>query len=139
MLVWALNHLARPPPGRRAGEEGCAAAAHVRPPFLRQNGITPHQWLIRQRLLAEQRTLEKTGESVDRIAEAVGLQTAATCACTSAACSEPVPRPVASASRCGRKRSLTRPALIEASRIQTEFLRTTVVSLRELCCANASA
>jgi transcriptional regulator GlxA family with amidase domain len=46
--------------------------------FLRQNGTTPHQWLIHQRLLAAQRMLEKTGESVDRIAEAVGLQTAAT-------------------------------------------------------------
>ena len=46
--------------------------------FLRQNGITPHQWLIHQRLLAAQRLLERTGESVDRIAQAVGLQTAAT-------------------------------------------------------------
>jgi len=46
--------------------------------FLRQNGTTPHQWLIHQRLLAAQRMLEKTSESVDRIAEAVGLQTAAT-------------------------------------------------------------
>ena len=33
--------------------------------------------MIHQRVLAAQRMLEKTGESVNRIAEAVGLQTAA--------------------------------------------------------------
>lgn len=46
--------------------------------FLRQTGTTPHQWLIHLRLLAAQRKLEKTNESVDQVAEAVGWQTAAT-------------------------------------------------------------
>ena len=46
--------------------------------FLRQNGTTPHQWLMHQRVLAAQRRLEKTDQSIDRVAEAVGLQSAAT-------------------------------------------------------------
>ncbi len=78
VLVWAQNHLARP---LRVDELAKRAAMSPRTfarQFLRQNGTTPHQWLIHQRLLAAQRMLEKTGESVDRIAEAVGLQTAAT-------------------------------------------------------------
>ena len=46
--------------------------------FLRQTGTTPHQWLIHLRLLAAQRRLETTNESIDEVAEAVGWQTAAT-------------------------------------------------------------
>jgi AraC family transcriptional activator FtrA len=45
--------------------------------FLRQTGTTPHQWLTYQRLLSAQRRLETTAESMDEIAQAVGLQTAA--------------------------------------------------------------
>jgi transcriptional regulator GlxA family with amidase domain len=46
--------------------------------FVRQNGTTPHQWLIHQRVLAAQRLLEKTAHSIDQIAAAVGLESAAT-------------------------------------------------------------
>jgi transcriptional regulator GlxA family with amidase domain len=46
--------------------------------FRQETGTTPHKWLTHQRLLAAQRRLEKTEESVERIAEAVGLRTAAT-------------------------------------------------------------
>ena len=46
--------------------------------FLRQTGATPHQWLMHQRVLAAQRRLEKTDQSIDQVAEAVGLQSAAT-------------------------------------------------------------
>jgi AraC family transcriptional activator FtrA len=46
--------------------------------FREQTGTTPHQWLMHQRLLAAQRLLEKTGDAIGQIAEAVGLQTAAT-------------------------------------------------------------
>jgi transcriptional regulator GlxA family with amidase domain len=41
-------------------------------------GTTPNRWLTHQRLMAAQRWLETTNESMDRIAEGVGLQTAAT-------------------------------------------------------------
>jgi AraC family transcriptional regulator, transcriptional activator FtrA len=46
--------------------------------FRRQTGTTPHQWLTHLRLLAAQRRLEQTDESVDQVAEAVGWKTAAT-------------------------------------------------------------
>jgi AraC family transcriptional activator FtrA len=46
--------------------------------FQEETGTTPHQWLMHQRLLSAQRRLEKSGESVDRVAEAVGLESAAT-------------------------------------------------------------
>jgi AraC family transcriptional activator FtrA len=46
--------------------------------FRRQTGTTPHQGLTHQRVMEAQRRLETTDASVDRIAEVVGLQTAAT-------------------------------------------------------------
>ncbi|HXN23447.1 MAG TPA: transcriptional regulator FtrA [Candidatus Dormibacteraeota bacterium] len=46
--------------------------------FRQEAGTTPHQWLLRQRLLAAQRLLERTNDSVERIAEVVGFQTSAT-------------------------------------------------------------
>jgi transcriptional regulator GlxA family with amidase domain len=46
--------------------------------FREETGTTPHQWLTHQRLLAAQRRLEAGAESIDAVAEAVGMQTAAT-------------------------------------------------------------
>jgi AraC family transcriptional regulator, transcriptional activator FtrA len=46
--------------------------------FRDATGTTPHHWLTHQRVLAAQRRLETSDESIDAIAEAVGLQTAAT-------------------------------------------------------------
>ncbi len=46
--------------------------------FRQESGTTPHQWLTHQRVLAAQRRLETTNDSIDQVAEAVGLQTAAT-------------------------------------------------------------
>jgi AraC family transcriptional regulator, transcriptional activator FtrA len=46
--------------------------------FRNETGTTPHQWLTHQRLLAAQRWLETSDLSMDRIADAVGLRTAAT-------------------------------------------------------------
>lgn len=46
--------------------------------FRGQTGTTPHQWLTHLRLLAAQRRLEQTGDSMDEVAAAVGWQTAAT-------------------------------------------------------------
>jgi AraC family transcriptional regulator, transcriptional activator FtrA len=46
--------------------------------FRSQTGTTPHRWLTHLRLLAAQRKLEQTHDSVDKVAEAVGWQTAAT-------------------------------------------------------------
>jgi AraC family transcriptional activator FtrA len=78
VMAWAQSHLARP---LRVDELARRAAMSPRTfarQFRLQTGTTPHQWLVHQRLLEAQRRLEKTSESIDRIAEAVGLETAAT-------------------------------------------------------------
>jgi transcriptional regulator GlxA family with amidase domain len=46
--------------------------------FKEETGTTPHRWLVHQRLLAAQLRLETGSESIEEVAERVGLQTAAT-------------------------------------------------------------
>jgi AraC family transcriptional regulator, transcriptional activator FtrA len=78
VLAWAQWHLGKP---LRVAELARRAAMSPRTfarQFRSQTGTTPHQWLIHQRLLAAQRRLEQTRDSIDRIAQAVGLETAAT-------------------------------------------------------------
>lgn len=78
VLAWAQSHLGKPwrvdDLARKAAMSGRTFARQ----FRLQTGTTPHQWLIHQRLLAAQRRLEKTDETIDQIAEEVGLETAAT-------------------------------------------------------------
>ena len=78
LLQWAQSHL-----GQALRVEDLARRAAMSPrtfarQFRQQTGTTPHQWLTHQRLLAAQMRLEKTDAGIDAIAEAVGLQTAAT-------------------------------------------------------------
>jgi AraC-like DNA-binding protein len=78
LLQWAQSHL-----GDALRVEDLARHAAMSPrtfarQFRQQTGTTPHQWLTHQRLLAAQMRLEKTDDGIDAIAEAVGLQTAAT-------------------------------------------------------------
>ena len=116
MLVWAQKNLARPLRVEELAKRAAMSPRTFARQFLRQNGTTPHQWLIHQRVLAAQSMLEKTGESVDRIAEASG------CGRGHAA---PALQPRARNQShglsqalldAGGKRSLTRPALIESDR-----------------------
>jgi AraC family transcriptional activator FtrA len=46
--------------------------------FRDETGTTPHRWLNHQRVLAAQQRLETTSQSIDEVAEGVGLRTAAT-------------------------------------------------------------
>jgi transcriptional regulator GlxA family with amidase domain len=78
VLAWAQANLAR---ALRVDDLARRAAMSPRTfarQFVRQNGTTPHQWLMHQRVLAAQRRLEKTVESIDQVAAAVGLESAAT-------------------------------------------------------------
>src|ERR1700719_1923694 len=78
VLAWAQANLAR---ALRVDDLARRAAMSPRTfarQFVRQNGTTPHQWLMHQRVLAAQRRLEKTAESIDQVAAAVGLESAAT-------------------------------------------------------------
>lgn len=43
--------------------------------FVDETGATPHRWLTNQRLIAAQRRLEVTHDSIDEVAEAAGFDT----------------------------------------------------------------
>jgi AraC family transcriptional activator FtrA len=78
LMQWAEAHL-----DKALRIEDLAQRAFMSPRtfarrFREQTGTTPHQWLMHQRLLLAQRRLEKTNETIEQIAEAAGLQTAAT-------------------------------------------------------------
>jgi AraC family transcriptional activator FtrA len=78
VMAWAQSNLRK---ALRVEELARRAAMSPRTfarKFRQQTGTTPHQWLVYQRLLAAQRRLEGSDDGIDQIAEAVGLQTAAT-------------------------------------------------------------
>jgi len=78
VLAWAQRNLHRDLTlGELARQAGMSERSFARH-FRAQTGTTAHQWLVHQRLIAAQRRLEMTRDPVDRIAEAVGLGTAAT-------------------------------------------------------------
>ena len=78
LLEWAQANLHRDlTVGALARQAGISARSFARH-FRAEVGTTPHQWLSHQRLLSARHWLETTDESIDRIAEAVGMQTAAT-------------------------------------------------------------
>lgn len=78
LLAWAQAHLDRHLTvhelARHAGMSDRSFARH----FRAETGTTPHQWLLHQRLIAAQGALETNTDSIDRIAENVGIGTAAT-------------------------------------------------------------
>jgi transcriptional regulator GlxA family with amidase domain len=78
LLAWAQSNLHRNLTlrelARHAGMSERSFARH----FRAETGTTAHRWLVHQRIIAAQRRLETTKDSVDRVAEAVGLGTAAT-------------------------------------------------------------
>jgi AraC family transcriptional activator FtrA len=76
VLQWAEAHLSEALRVEDLAEKARMSPRTFARRFQQQTGTTPHQWLMHQRLLSAQRRLEKTNESVDRVAEAVGLETA---------------------------------------------------------------
>jgi AraC family transcriptional activator FtrA len=78
VLAWAQNHLAQPLSVDDFARKAAMSPRTFARRFREQAGTTPHQWLTHQRLFAAQRRLETTEATIDQIAEAVGLQTAAT-------------------------------------------------------------
>jgi AraC family transcriptional activator FtrA len=77
LLDWVQAHSHQPLAVKDLAERAAMSPRTFARSFLRQTGTTPHRWLIYQRLLSAQRRLETTTESMDEIAQAVGLQTAA--------------------------------------------------------------
>jgi len=78
MMQWAEANLDRTLRIHDLAQKAAMAPRTFARRFREQTGTTPHQWLMHQRLLSAQRRLEKTGDTIDQVAEAVGLQTAAT-------------------------------------------------------------
>jgi len=78
VLDWAQRQLREPLSVERMAKRAAMSPRTFARRFRAETGTTPHQWLTHQRLLAAQRRLETTRESIDEIADAVGLQTAAT-------------------------------------------------------------
>ncbi len=78
VLEWAQGRLDQALSVERLARRAIMSPRTFARRFREETGTTPHQWLTYQRLLAAQRRLEATSESVDAVAEAVGLGTAAT-------------------------------------------------------------
>jgi AraC family transcriptional activator FtrA len=76
-MEWAQSHLHEALRVEHLARKAAMSPRTFARRFREQTGTTPHQWLMHQRLLSAQRRLEKTGESVEQVAESVGLQTAA--------------------------------------------------------------
>jgi AraC family transcriptional activator FtrA len=78
VLEWAQGRLDQPLTVDTLARKATMSTRTFARRFRDETGATPHRWLTHQRLLAAQQRLETSGASIDEIAQAVGLQTAAT-------------------------------------------------------------
>ena len=78
VLEWAIRRLHLPLTNRDLARRANLSERTFARRFVDQTGTTPHRWLIEQRLLAAQRRLETTRDSIDGVAEGVGFDTAET-------------------------------------------------------------
>jgi AraC family transcriptional activator FtrA len=77
LLEWAQGRLHDSHSVAALAARACMSGRTFARRFHEEVGTTPHPWLTHQRLLAAQRRLESTRESIDEIAQAVGLGSAA--------------------------------------------------------------
>lgn len=78
VLAWAQSHLDQPLTVGDLAERAATSTRHLGRRFLAATGTTPLQWLLLRRVHRAQELLEHTDDSVDRVAEQVGMGTAAT-------------------------------------------------------------
>jgi AraC family transcriptional activator FtrA len=78
LLEWAQRRLAQPLTVAQLAKRAAMSPRTFARRFRESTGTTPYKWILHQRVIAAQQRLETSRESIDRIAEAVGLQTAAT-------------------------------------------------------------
>jgi transcriptional regulator GlxA family with amidase domain len=77
-MTWALEHLAEPiTVGTLAQQAHVSERTYLRY-FARATGTSPIRWLISQRIQASLALLETTGTPIEKIASAVGFDTAVT-------------------------------------------------------------
>lgn len=77
MLEWMQQRLAEPLSVTRMAHHAAMSPRTFARRFHESTGTSPHRWLTHQRVLAAQRLLETTDASIDEVAQAVGLSTAA--------------------------------------------------------------
>ena len=78
VLDWALARIDQPLGLDQLARQANMSVRTLARRFVEETGSTPHRWLTHQRLLAAQRRLETTGDSIDAVAAAVGFETAMT-------------------------------------------------------------
>jgi AraC family transcriptional regulator, transcriptional activator FtrA len=78
LLAWSITHLDQALTVTDLAERVHMSPRHLGRRFLAVTGTTPLQWLLTQRIHRAQELLESTDDGVDRIAEHVGMGTAAT-------------------------------------------------------------
>jgi AraC family transcriptional activator FtrA len=78
VLEWAQRRVHEPLSVERLAARAAMSCRTFARRFREETGTTPYQWLTHQRLIAAQRRLETTQESMDDVAQAVGLRTAGT-------------------------------------------------------------
>ena len=78
VLEWAQRRLGEDLPVARWARQAAMSPRTFARRFHDETGTTPHRWLNHQRVLAAQQRLETTSQSIDEVADAVGLRTAAT-------------------------------------------------------------
>jgi transcriptional regulator GlxA family with amidase domain len=76
-LSWMLEHLDEPMTVDELAARSLMSPRTFARRFRATTGTTPHQWLLRQRILFAQRLLESGDESIDRIASLAGFGSAA--------------------------------------------------------------
>jgi transcriptional regulator GlxA family with amidase domain len=75
-LVWVQEHLDEPLSVNDLAARSAMSPRTFARRFRDTNGTTPHQWLLRQRVILAQRLLETTDLSVDLIAARCGVGSA---------------------------------------------------------------
>jgi transcriptional regulator GlxA family with amidase domain len=76
-LQWMKEHLHEELPIERLAKEMKMSQRTFARRFRAETGTTPHQWLLQQRILHAQSLLERTGETIERIASLSGFSSAA--------------------------------------------------------------
>jgi AraC family transcriptional regulator, transcriptional activator FtrA len=77
-MTWALEHLAKPITVATLARQAHVSERTYLRYFARATGTTPIRWLISQRIQASLALLETTGTPIEKIAAAVGFDTAVT-------------------------------------------------------------
>jgi AraC family transcriptional activator FtrA len=78
LLEWILGNLEKDLTIDGLSRRAAMSPRNFARRFKAETGTTPYRWITYQRLLSAQRRLEESGDSMDEVAQSIGMQTAAT-------------------------------------------------------------